>query len=162
MTGRASGRHVREAPHDLLRGRSLGDRIRQCIHVFVDRHAQLFERQRQFDHNRRFNVGRHAHARFPGNRGQGSPVKFRFSKAAQNAIDRFQQEPHLSQDLIPLGGGESNFCSTVASRCCPSRHQQPRSGHKGQQPEEHCDDAHVSFHIISPCAPSEVDLAMLP
>ncbi len=57
----------------------------------MDRHAQLFERQREFGHDHWLNISRHLHARFPGDRGQGLSLNLWVSEAAENAADCLQK-----------------------------------------------------------------------
>ena len=53
MTYRAAGRHAGEALENLLGGLFLDNRIREGIHVLVDRHPHLLEWQWQLRHQRR-------------------------------------------------------------------------------------------------------------
>ena len=45
MAGRAASRHAGQSLEDLLRCLVLHDRLGQGIHILVDGHAQLLERQ---------------------------------------------------------------------------------------------------------------------
>ena len=66
MARRAASRHTGEALEYLLRGLFLDNRIGEGVHVLMNRHAHLLEREWQLCHEHRGYIFSHVHCTFYG------------------------------------------------------------------------------------------------
>ena len=125
MAGRASRRHARQPLKYLLRRLFLHDRVRKRVHVFVNRHAHLFEGQRQLRHDGGIGVRSHVHPDGPRRSFGLLKVRLCLAQTSDNTIHRLQELPHLREDLVAFHRGQEYFSAAIRPLRRPARHKEP-------------------------------------